>query len=95
MTFSPNVEKVIEEAKHKPTILEQVDYIFISLTNMCIKPASELTVRELMHWSDFLGLNMKLTVKDKPRQKIVVNSSEVNLKSKNIFKRRKINVDKN
>jgi hypothetical protein len=66
----PHVEKVIEDAKRlKKTTIDQLNYIFDTLDGVCIKPAEELTIKEMVAYADFFGLTCKLEIKDKPRRR--------------------------
>lgn len=54
--FLPFVEKVIEKAKKKKTLTEQLDYIFTNLEGITIKSAKDLTAQQLVAYALFFGL---------------------------------------
>lgn len=65
----PHVEKVIEEAKKKKkTTIDQLNFIFDTLGGICIKPAEELTITEMVAWADFFGLTYQVVGKPKRKQ---------------------------
>lgn len=71
MKFLSSVEKVIEKAKKKKTLTEQLDYIFSSLDGITNKAASELTAQQLVMYAEFFGLGEpKLVATPKRRRRI-------------------------
>lgn len=63
--FLTHVEAVLDEAKKKKTVVERLDYLFTQLPNTCAKPADQLTIKELVSWADFFGLDIKIKLTTK------------------------------
>jgi hypothetical protein len=70
MSFFPEVEKLLTQARKRKTQLEQLDYLFKNAgQNLCIKEAKDLTPEERNNWCVFFGLKVIAVPKLKGEQK--------------------------
>ena len=53
MNFLPHVEKVILQAREKPSIQEQLNFVFKNLSGICVTDAKNLSQEKQKHFHDF------------------------------------------